>query len=465
MTLFATVVYAIGILVLFALDREPKSRTSIALWLPVVWLLINASRPISVWLQVGPPQTANFDVEGSPLDRDIYLVLIAAAIFVLLSRQTAVVRVLQANLLLLLFLLYCAVSCSWSAYPSIALKRWIKFLGDFMMVLIVLTDSERSPAVKRLLARVGFVLVPLSILLIKYYPLMSRYYSLREGKMFVSGVAEDKNMLGLTCLVFGLGAWWRLLRIWREKKGRDRTRRLIAHFIILAMVLWLFSMANSATSASCFLAAGGLMTLISLFPAARKPLAVHLLVAAIVCVSFSVLFLDVGGGALQAMGRNPTLTGRTEIWKGLLAFTENPTFGTGFESFWLGERLAKIWASGELLSGINESHNGYLELFFNLGWIGIALLAAIIVRGYLGIFRAFRKDPQTHNLQLAFFTAALTYNFAEAAYKATSPMWFVFLLAVVVVPNAPSIIDGYDVSLRSALGLRRPEESPVLAVD
>jgi len=464
MTLFATVVYAIGILVLFALDREPKSRTSIALWLPVFWLLINASRPISVWLQVGPPQAASFDVEGSPLDRDIYLVLIAAGIFVLLSRQTAVVRVLQANLLLLLFLFYCAVSCSWSAYPAIALKRWIKFLGDFMMVLIVLTDSERSPAVKRLLTRVGFVLVPLSILLIKYYPLMSRYYSLREGKMFVSGVAEDKNMLGLTCLVFGLGAWWRLLGIWREKKGRDRSRRLIAHFIILGTVLWLFSLANSATSASCFLAAGGLMTLINLFPAARKPLVVHLLVAAIVCGSFSVLFLDVGGGALQAMGRNPTLTGRTEIWKGLLDFTENPVFGTGFESFWLGERVAKIWASGELLSGINESHNGYLELFFNLGWIGIALLGAIIVRGYLGIFRAFRQDPQTHSLQLAFFTAALTYNFTEAAYKAMSPMWFVFLLAVVVVPNAPSIIEGYDVSRRSALGLKRPEENHALAV-
>src|SRR6266849_7016546 len=133
MTQFATVVYAIGILVLFALNREAKTRTSIALWLPVVWLLINASRPISVWLQVGPPQAANFDVEGSPLDRYIYLVLIGVAILMLLSRQAAVVRVLQANLLLLLFLLYCAVSCSWSAYPSVAFKRWIKFLGDFTM--------------------------------------------------------------------------------------------------------------------------------------------------------------------------------------------------------------------------------------------------------------------------------------------------------------------------------------------
>src|SRR5207245_5984594 len=142
-------------------------------------------------------------------------------------------------------------------YPSIALKRWIRFLGDFMMVLIVLTDSERSPAVKRLLARVGFVLVPLSILLIKYYPLMSRYYSLREGKMFVSGVAEDKNMLGLTCLAFGFGAWWRVLGIWSEKKGRDRSGRLIAHLIILGTGRWLVPQAIADPCDACVCAADG----------------------------------------------------------------------------------------------------------------------------------------------------------------------------------------------------------------
>ena len=140
-------------------------------------------------------------------------------------------------------------------------------------------------------------------------------------------------------------------------------------------------------------------------------------------------------------------------------------FGTGFESFWLGDRVPKIWASGELLSGINESHNGYLELFLNLGWIGVALLGAIIVRGFWGIVRALRQDPQTHSLQLAYFTAALTYNFTEAAYKAMSPMWFFFLLAVVVVPNAPPIIEGFGVRHRSVLELTRSEASQVLSVN
>jgi O-antigen ligase len=276
-------------------------------------------------------------------------------------------------------------------------------------------------------------------------------------------VAEDKNMLGLTCLVFGLGAWWRLLGIWKEKKGTQRTRRLIAYSVILGMVLWLFSMAHSATSASCFFVGGGLMTLISVFPVARKPLVVHLLVAAVVCGSFAILFLDVGGSALEAMGRNPTLTGRTEIWKGLLEFRGNTALGTGFESFWLGERVTRIWASGDLLSGINESHNGYLEIFLNLGWIGVGLLGAIIVRGYSRIFSAVRQDPQTHCLQLAYFTSALTYNYTEAAFKAMSPMWFFFLLAVVVVPSAHPVTEGYSVRHKGVPELSRPEVSHELA--
>src|SRR2546428_3149771 len=46
----------------------------------------------------------------------------------------------------------------------------------------------------------------------------------------------------------------------------------------------------------------------------------------------------------ETMGRGPTLTGRTQIWHLVLSMTTNPLLGTGFESFWLGPRLQKIWS-------------------------------------------------------------------------------------------------------------------------
>src|SRR5581483_4780832 len=101
------------------------------------------------------------------------------------------------------------------------------------------------------------------------------------------------------------------------------------------------------------------------------------------------------GAALQSLGRNPTLTGRTEIWSAVLHFAGNPLFGTGFESFWLGDRIKHIWAYGEMTYGINEAHNGYIETYLNLGWIGVALLVNLIITGYRNIHGAMRLDPAT----------------------------------------------------------------------
>ena len=69
----ATLVYAIGIAGLFLLDRERDIRPSKALWIPVVWLLINESRSVSDWLNSGPTisQSASY-LEGSPLDAVIF---------------------------------------------------------------------------------------------------------------------------------------------------------------------------------------------------------------------------------------------------------------------------------------------------------------------------------------------------------------------------------------------------------
>jgi hypothetical protein len=50
----ATIAYILGIIGLFYMDRSDKERTSKALWIPVMWLMIVGSRPISLWFETGP---------------------------------------------------------------------------------------------------------------------------------------------------------------------------------------------------------------------------------------------------------------------------------------------------------------------------------------------------------------------------------------------------------------------------
>jgi len=435
----ATVVFVLGILGLFWLDRDREARTSKALWVPVLWLLINGSRSVSQWMESGPiVDSPERYVEGSPLDAFVFGTLLAAGLIVLVGRRRQVGLLLRANGPILLFFSYCALSTLWSDYTFVAFKRWTKALGDVVMVLIVLTDPDRLPALKRVLARAAFLLVPLSVLFIKFYPDLGRSYNQWTWLPMYAGVTTGKNELGMTCLVFGLGSAWRFFRAFRAGEGTRRAGRVIAHGIILAMVLWLLRMSNSMTSLSCFIMAGGLLAITSLVRLARKPVVVHLLVAAIVSVSFSVLFLHVGGGALETMGRDSTLTGRTEIWSTVLSVAENPFVGTGYESFWLPERIQRLWDVFGL--HINEAHNGYLEVYLNLGWIGVALLAVLIVTGYRNVSVAFRRDPDAGGLRLAYFIAAVVYSFTEAGFRTMSLIWIVFLLATTAVPE-PSVLN------------------------
>ncbi|PYX52344.1 MAG: hypothetical protein DMG76_29480 [Acidobacteria bacterium] len=431
----ATILCAGGIIGLFVLDRDRNARISKALWIPVLWISLSGSRMVSQWLGLSLRiATADQAVEGSPLDRNILAGLIAVGLLVCLRRRREVGALLRANASIVVFFAYCAASILWSDYPFVAFKRWTKAIGDLVMILIVLSDPDRSAAMKRFVARIGFLLVPASILLIKYYPGLGQVYGL-EGKVRYTGVTLDKNTLGAVCLISGVGCVWRLVEALRGQGNARKAGPLIAQITLLAMVLWLFQKADSMTSLACFVLAAALMAVTSFRALAGRRAVVHLLVGGVLCFAFAALFLEVGAGLVETVGRDSTLTGRADLWKHLLSMNEHPIFGSGFETFWLGKRLEDLWQIYWWQP--NESHNGYLEVFLNLGWIGEALLAVVIAAGYRNLAGASRHDPDTGGLRLAYFVAGAAYGLTEAAFRVLSPVWIVFLLAISAVPRGP----------------------------
>ncbi len=433
--LIAAVIFAVGIMGLFVLDRDRASQTSKALWIPVFWLLINGSRPLSTWLQMTTPlDKPDQYLEGSPVDRLVFGCLLLAGLIVLFGRVQQVGSFLRANKPILLFFVYCAVSTLWADYPDVAFKRWTKALGDLVMVIVVLTDSQPAAAVKRLIARVGFFLLPISILFIRFFPDLGRGYDRWSYKPILVGVTTNKNTLGLTALICGLGAVWRFFEEFRTGDKQDRRRHLITQGTLLAMALWLLVKAHSATSLACFFLASTLLAVTCLLPMGRKLAVVNLLVLMSVAIPLFALFVDTGGSAVEALGRDATLTGRTEIWSLVLGMAKNPIIGTGFESFWLGERLQKLW--NHYWFPLNEAHNGYIELYLNLGWIGVTLLAVLFITGYRNALTVFRRDRGAGGLRLAYIVVAAVYSLTEAGFRMLSPAWIFFLLATSAVPEA-----------------------------
>jgi exopolysaccharide production protein ExoQ len=416
-----TIVFIIIILVFFALDRNREARTSKALWIPVTWFFLAGSRPVSYWLHMRMIGTSADDLlEGSPLDRGVITVLIALALMVLIARGQKVGAVLRANAPILLFLAYCGVSIFWSDFPDVAFKRFVRAIGDFAMILVVLTDFAPSVAVERALGWAGFIIFPLSILFE-----LGRGYS---GLGYHAGVATDKNMFGMISLILGLAAIWRFQILVRDKEAKDRTRRLMARGAISAIAIWCIWTAMSATSTACFLVGTALISLARRWAPARKAVLLHVFVVSVIFLALYASILNPNVGIASAMGKDPTLTGRTDVWHTVIGMAPSPLFGAGFESFWLGPRLKKLWTI--YVWRPNEAHNGYIELYLNLGWVGLGLLALVVMAGYRRVISRLRLYPDIGNLAVTYLVVAIIYSLTEAGFRIFSLVWIALLLSI-----------------------------------
>ena len=428
----ASLVYVCGIAGLFFLNRDNSIRTSKALWLPVIYIWTDASRPLSVWLGAAPPGAGDIQLEGSPIDRAFYAILLIAGIGVLIYRGRRILSFLNSSGPILIYYLFCLLSVTWSDFPGVAFKRWIKAIGDLVMIFIVVTDERPIAALSRLFSRTGFLFVPLSLLFIKYYPNLGRGYDQWTGVPWNSGVALNKNMLGVITFVLLLGAVWRVLALLRRDEELPHLgRSLAAQGTLLALGIYLLVMTDSMTSNVCFAIGAGLMLATGLRFIRLHTAAVHVLVLSLLLVS-SVIILSGGQGFMfQAMGRNPTLTGRTVIWETVIPLAPNPWVGAGFESFWLSPSVhERLW---EVMPGLplNEAHNGYIEVYLELGIIGLLLIGLILIDGYRRSVNAFRRDPILGGLVIAYILAAIIYNITEAGFRMMHAMWIFFLLAVI----------------------------------
>jgi len=436
----ATVLFAVGIAGLFWLDRDDSVRVSKALWLPVIWLSINGSRSVSAWLGMGAPAEIPGQLPAtSLLDQVVAGALILLGAIILIRRRRDVRGLLKASWPIALYYSFCLFSLLWSDFPGWGFKRWVRGLGDLVMVLIVATDAQPTTALKSLLSRVGFVLLPASVLLIKYYPELGQSWDPWGSVQMFNGVATNKNMLGNLVFVFALGALWQGLSLVRDRKDPNRSRRLLAQCTLLVFGIMLLFTAHSATSGACFVFGAGLMLATSLPRIRRRPAAVHALVLAILLSGCLIELLGGRAAITGAMGRNADLTGRTAIWEIVIPTVPSWIGGAGFETFWVGPRVAKIFAMVGGFGMTNESHNGYIETYLNLGWLGLALIALILGHGYRKAVSTFRRDSALGALLMAYVVTAVAYNISEAGFRILSVEWFFLLLSVVAASRATSV--------------------------
>lgn len=419
---------------LLLFDPARDRKTSLALWIPVIWMFILGSRNPGQWFDGQLGVSAQGMEEGNPMDRVIFTSLILLSLAILFSRSFNWKGFFARNKALILFLLFALISMCWSDFPAVTLKRWFRDMGSYLAVLLVLSDPRPMQAVRTVLRRLSICLLPLSILLIKYYPQLGREYDEWSGVGYFVGAATSKNMLGLLCLVCGLYLVWDVATQWHLRRSRKIKQVIAMDVLLLSMTVWLLYMAQSTTSDVC-LALGSMIILFGHSGLLRRRPGLLKAVIPIVFCLYLVLDFGLGmnGSMAAAVGKDPTLTDRTKIWGFLLSMHTNPLIGTGYQSFWLGSRLDWFWTTTGL-GHLNEAHNGYLETYLELGLIGVTLLISFLVSSYRSICRTYKVSPGFGILGLSMWLAFVFYNMSEAASE-SGLLFSAFLLAAITVPE------------------------------
>jgi O-antigen ligase len=426
----ALLLWVILLAALLWFDPANLPRLSRALWLPVIWLFFVGSRLPSQWLGSSSGLSAQALQEGSPLDRVIYLILMLLALWVLTSRAFRWDLFLTRNAALTAFLLLALLSAFWSDFPLIAFKRWFRDIGAYLVILVALSDPQPLEAIRAVLRRTSYLLIPLSIVLDKYYPQLSKEYDPWTGAGYYAGAATSKNMLGVACLVSGLFFFWDTVTRWPEKKQRRTKRILLVNAAFFAMTLSLLHDAQSTTSDICLILGCLVVAAANIKAIRRRPALLKFLIPATFLL---YIIMDFGFGLNQSMavavGKDPTLHDRTKIWGFLIGMHTNPIVGTGYQSFWLGPRLEWFWDNAQL-GHINEAHNGFLEVYLELGLAGIVCIIALMAATYRGLCKRLDSSSSLAVLGLATWIVLLFYNMSEAAFEA-GLLYMVFLTAAI----------------------------------
>lgn len=417
---------------LFQRDSREQPRVTGALWIPLLWLLIICSRYASQWLGAGG---ASDLTEGSPLDAAVFLLLQVAGLVVLVRRRVSLSTFMSANVWLAAFLGYAALSILWSDFPFVAFKRWGKVLGHPIMILVIATEPDPRAALKCLMKRAAFVLIPVSITFIKYYPELGRGFDPWSGESTSTGITMDKSALGQDCLIFGFFFAWHFLTTLTRPKGRARRNELTLSLGFLAMIGWVLYMARSTTSTMTLVLGISIVLLLRRGLIDKKRIGAYLATGVVLFAVVEWLF-GVSASVINALGKDATLTGRTELWEDVLKFNVNPIFGAGFESFWLGPRIEWFWA--KYWWRPNQAHNGYIEMYLNLGWLGVILLL-----GWLGsVFRkanvSLLRDFEFGMFRMGLLLIIVVVNYTEATFKALHPLLFVFYIIAIDYPKSTS---------------------------
>jgi exopolysaccharide production protein ExoQ len=378
--------------------------------------------------------------------------VMAVAAAVVVVRHPPRLRTLPR--LLVLWLVWAVASLAWSQYPAASAIGVVTTLATTLGAVAV-TAALPWPSIVVALGRALRLHVALSLLFelvvgaFVRRPVCPVYLDCSGGvpdaffwsraELFtggrIQGLQGNSNLLAVLALL--------ALVVTAVQASARQVTKNSATVGIAASVLALV-LTRSATTVAC--AAAVALVLLLVVVLRRTPHEgrgrVYGTAAALVLLGAGLVVLA-RQPLLALAGRSADLTGRTDIWAAVLDLgVQHPVVGWGWVSYWipisepftdLAERNGVVYL---------QAHDAYLDVWFQLGWIGLALfllvVAGVVLRAWswatdrrvLGVGREMPWSA-LDLLPVLLLTLLLVHGLAESRLIVEWG-WALFVIVVVV---------------------------------
>lgn len=368
--------------------------------------------------------------QGDPVTQIVWLGIYGVTVILAIMRWRQIIYVITRDKLLLALVGIAVISILWSVVPELTLRRGVALGGTTLFAAYVAARYSMSELLRLLAWALGIAAL-LSLLFALALPSYGIYIDPR-GEAW-AGIYWHKNTLGRT---MALGAIVFLFLALGDRKYRWITLA----FCGLSVAILLFS--ESATSLATFL------ILLMLWPLYRtlrwrSATAVPFYVMAALGGGLVVAWLLVGNleGLFGVLGRDSTLSGRTQLWSVVLErILERPWFGYGYGAFWLGWKgesahvLLRMLGQG-IGGNYGAADNGFLDLWLQLGLGGVVVFILCFGRAFFRAVTWVRQTTTTEGLwPLVLLTYILFYNSTESAILAyNNILWVLYVAALLAI--------------------------------
>lgn len=313
----------------------------------------------------------NYGARSADFLRNFYYPAYLMALVLVCMRPERAIRGMVRSPLLIALLLLTAATYFWSIMPDLTARR-IPALLFTTLAGVALASRWSWKALTEIVAGSLGVLVVISFLLGALLPDFGRMQEIFPGAW--RGLWLEKNSLGhvmVKTTIFLLAA------------GIMVPERRKLWFGLAAVAVMLVILSTSKTALLVLLLSLSAMGFVAVVKSGPLRAVVATWLAVVVVIGGALLISAETDVVLGLLGKDATLTGRTEIWSGIMQqMSEHPWRGFGYGAVWddPGFTGPKAWIGHQAHFIPANAHSGWLEIYIALGLGGVILFALWLVQ-------------------------------------------------------------------------------------